>query len=247
MWLSIAYSRSSLRWCGISERMNSLPLRGGSLWIQLYPRTSNWPMGLLPDSQNCWNAGNISPRHWLLRKPLVNDPSMHHGTGVKHVPWCMSGSLTYGGGENVPVIPGACATRNFAYLVRGPWETNHLASSHIKPIHPRIDILSICCTVSNLFLMLLLSGYKFTGFFSCDQAALWMVQSVRPSVCLSVCPSVTLFWLCSHHRIIMKFSGVITSDRSDVHAKCQGQRSKVKVTEVNTQLSHFRTVTPVWI
>ena len=27
----------------------------------------------------------------------------------------------------------------------------------------------------------------------------------------SVCPSVTPFWLCSHHRIIMKFSGVITN------------------------------------
>ena len=67
------------------------------------------------------------------------------------------------------------------------------------------------------------------------------------SVCLSVRPSVTPFWLCSHHRIIMKFSGVITSDRSDVHAKGQGQRSKVKVTEVTTQLYHFRTVTPVWI
>ena len=26
--------------------------------------------------------------------------------------------------------------------------------------------------------------------FSCDQAALWMVQSVRPSVCSFVCPSV---------------------------------------------------------
>ena len=65
----------------------------------------------------------------------------------------------------------------------------------------------------------------------------------RPSVRLSVTP----FWLCSHHRIIMKFSGVITNDRSDVHAKGQGQRSKVKVTEVNTQLSLFRTVTPVWI
>ena len=39
---------------------------------------------------------------------------------VTHVPWCMSGSLTRGGGENVPSIPGACATRNFAYLVRGP-------------------------------------------------------------------------------------------------------------------------------
>ena len=87
--------------------------------------------------------------------------------------------------------------------------------------------------------------------FSCDQAALWMVQSVCLSVCLSVCPSVRLsvtpFWLCSHHPIIMKFSGVITSDKSDVDAKGQCQRSKVKVTEVTTQLNRFRTVTRVWI
>ena len=52
-------------------------------------------------------------------------------------------------------------------------------------------------------------------------------------------------WLCSHHCIVMKFSGVITNDKSDVHGK--GQRSKVKVTEVITQLSRFRTVTPVLI
>ena len=65
--------------------------------------------------------------------------------------------------------------------------------------------------------------------------------------CPSVCLSVTPFWLCSHHRIIMKFSGVITNDQSKVHAKGQGQRSKVKVTEVTTQLNRFRTVTPVWI
>ena len=84
-------------------------------------------------------------------------------------------------------------------------------------------------------------------FFSCDQAALWMVFSVRLSVCLSVCLSVTPFWLCSHHRIIMKFSGIITKDQGNVHAKGQGQRSKVKVTEVTTQLNRFRTVTPVWI
>ena len=57
-----------------------------------------------------------SPRHRLQRKPLVSDPGMHHGTCVTHVPWCMSGSLTRGGGEN---IPGACTTRNFTYLVRG--------------------------------------------------------------------------------------------------------------------------------
>ena len=70
-----------------------------------------------------------------------------------------------------------------------------------------------------------------------------MVQSV----CLSVRPSVTPFWLCCHHRIIMKFSGVNASDRSDVHAKGRGQRSKVKVTEVTTKLNRFRTLTPVWI
>ena len=47
--------------------------------------------------------------------------------------------------------------------------------------------------------------------FSCDQAAIWLVQSVRPSVRLSVrpsvrpsvCLSVTPFSPCSHHRIIM--------------------------------------------
>ena len=55
------------------------------------------------------------------RKPLVSDPNMHHGTCVTHVPWCMSGSLTRGRGENVPGIPGACWTLNFACLVRGPW------------------------------------------------------------------------------------------------------------------------------
>ena len=80
-------------------------------------------------------------------------------------------------------------------------------------------------------------------FFSCDQAALWMVFSVH----LSICPSVTPFWLCSHHGIIMKFSGVITNDQGKVEAKGESQRSKVKVTEVTTQLNRFRTVTPVGI
>ena len=42
----------------------------------------------------------------------------------------------------------------------------------------------------------------------------------------------------------MKFSGVITIDISDVHAKGEGQRSKVKVTEVKTQQSRFQTVIP---
>ena len=89
----------------------------------------------------------------------------------------------------------------------------------------------------------------------CDIASIWFLAatkqlyewyflSVPLSVCPSVCLSVTPFSLCSHHRIIMKFSGVISNDQGNVHAKGQGQRSKVKVT---TQLNCFRTVTPVWI
>ena len=114
-------------------------------------RLRRWSLGmdeyLLPPFYNCtfaypWassqirniagcacagNAGNVSPHRRLQRKPLVSDPGMHHGTCVTHVPWCMSGSLTRGGGENVPGIPGACATRNFPYLVRGPFWDSMLA------------------------------------------------------------------------------------------------------------------------
>ena len=104
---------------------------------------------------------------------------------------------------------------------------------------------SVCCTVNY-------------------QAALWMVQSVR----LSVRPSVTPFSLCSHHHIIMKFLGVITIHRSDVHAKGQGQRSRShrskpnlvvsghpsnfkvtgdRISPILTWIERFRIVTPIWI
>ena len=90
-------------------------------------------------------------------------------------------------------------------------------------------------------------GDPLKRFFSCDQAALWMVQSVRlsvrPSVCLSVCHTFFTMFPSSYHHEIFRSTMV----KSDVHAKGQGQRSKVKVTKVNTQLSHFRTLTPVWI
>ena len=56
----------------------------------------------------------------------------------------------------------------------------------------------------------------------------------------------------------MEIPGVITNDKSDVLAKCQGQRSEVKVTEVKTQHKAkkivnfdpswaFCTATPGWI
>ena len=95
-------------------------------------------MGLLPDKQICrlrmrWEGRERFPRHQIQRKPVFSDPGMHHGTCVTHVPWCMSGSLTGGSGENVPSIPGACATRNFTYLVRGPWRQLTVAWNSLYP------------------------------------------------------------------------------------------------------------------
>ena len=83
-------------------------------------------MDLLPDTQNYGlrirrECRERFLRHRLQRKPLVSEPGMHHGTSVTHVPWCMSGSLTRGSGENVPGIPSASATLKFVHLVRGPW------------------------------------------------------------------------------------------------------------------------------
>ena len=62
------------------------------LWPQHYMALFT---GLLSDTQNygcasAGNAGNVYP------SPQVNDPDMHHGTCVTHVPWCMPGSLTIG-------------------------------------------------------------------------------------------------------------------------------------------------------
>ena len=82
--------------------------------------------------------------------------------------------------------------------------------------------------------------------FSCDQAAIWLVQSVRPSVRLSVCLSVphtffTMFPSSYHHEIFRSYY------YGQTWCPYKRSRSKVKVTDVNTQLSRFGTLTPVWI
>ena len=71
--------------------------------------------------------------------------------------------------------------------------------------------------------------------FSCDQAALWMVQSVcpsvRPSVCLSVRPSVCLSHLFDYVPIILSswnFQELlpVTKVTSMQKVKVRGQRSR---------------------
>ena len=71
------------------------------------------------------------------------------------------------------------------------------------------------------------SPHNLRAFIRFLAATKQLYECFRPSVRLSATP----FSLCYCHSIIMK---CITIDRSDVHAKSQGQRSKVKVTEVKT-------------
>ena len=68
--------------------------------------------------------GTLSP------SPRFTDPDMHHGTCVTHVPWCMPGSLTGDGEENVSGIPGTCATHNFTI-----WKEAHVISFPVGNIH----------------------------------------------------------------------------------------------------------------
>ena len=91
----------------------------------------------------------------------------------------------------------------------------------------------------------------------CLSICLSVCLSVRPSVCLSVrpfvrlsvCPSVRLsvrhtfltMFLSSHHPEIFR-----SYCHWQTRCPCRRWRSKVKVTEVMTPFSHFRTVTPVW-
>ena len=76
---------------------------------------------------------------------------------------------------------------------------------------------------------------SFLSIFSCDQAALWMVQSVcpsvRPSVCLSVRPSVCLSHLFDYVPIILSswnFQELlpVTKVTSMQKVKVRGQRSR---------------------
>ena len=101
------------------------------LLIYLYKPIMDWlrklhRMGLLPDRQN---YGLCMRRECRVRFSRPRELAIP--TCITACAWytcrdacrdrLLAVSFEVGGGENVPGIPGTCATRNFAYLVRGPW------------------------------------------------------------------------------------------------------------------------------
>ena len=110
------------------------------------------------------------PRHRPQRKPLVSNPSMYHSTCVTHMPWCMLGSLTCSGGENVPGIPSACAAHNFMYLARGPWS-----------ITPVAQIPQCTSTISHNVLFCNRNVHMCAHF--CYKSALWDIHLIYCGIC----------------------------------------------------------------
>ena len=90
---------------------------------------------------------------------------------VTHMPWCKSGSLTRGGGENVPGIPGACITRKFTYLVIGPWK-RHQRSARLSTSFERHDATNILFIYSKL----MIAVYDISNLRSWYFRPLWMIK-----------------------------------------------------------------------
>ena len=96
---------------------------------------------------------------------------------------------------------------------------------------------------------------KFYTFFSCDQAALWMVQSARLSDYYTL---FTMFPSSYHHEIFRGYYQwqkwcPCKRSRSDIKGRGhRGHPSNFKVTRLKkssilTQIGRFRTETLVWI
>ena len=128
-------------------------------------------------------------------------------------------------------------TRDFHALISRQHSQTNLRSLHTlfltsesRCMQKKISSVDALLTIQNVLSWSGRFGGGHTGWSQLQLASsvspLWTLLSVRLSVRPSVRPSVTSFWQCSCHCIILKFSGVITIDRSDVHAKGQGQRSR---------------------
>ena len=95
--------------------------------------TSTTAMGHMPDKQNCVlcmrrECRERFPRLGWLAIPICITAHASRTWRDACQDSYLAVSFEVSGGENVPGIPGACSTRIFAYLVRGPWAA---ASAHI--------------------------------------------------------------------------------------------------------------------
>ena len=113
-------------------------------FLRDYNNLQYYAIGILTDTYNC---GLRMRRECQERFPRYRGLAI--STCIMALAWrtcrdacrdrLLAVTFGVGGGENVPGIPGACATGNFTYLVRGPWCGRSIAATHgIKPFQTRL-------------------------------------------------------------------------------------------------------------
>ena len=113
---------------------------------------SPWASYQKRKSAGCACAGNVSPRRRIQRKPRVSDPGMNRGTCVTHVPWCMSGLLTRGGGKKFPAFP-AHAHPQFYVFVKRPM--SKMPYPRDRSSFQGLGLVSVVCSLAQYSFSLL--------------------------------------------------------------------------------------------
>ena len=117
-------------WCDVGFCCNRYdPFKLG--WFQADAGAEITAMGLLPDTPNCELRMRrecrgrflATARAWRTCRDACQDRYL-------------AVSFEVGGGKTTPGIPGACATRNMAYLVRAPWKQPWRTYIDMNPTKP---------------------------------------------------------------------------------------------------------------
>ena len=191
----------------------------------------------------CRECREPFPRRRLQRKPLDRESGMHHGTCVTQAQWCMSRSLTCGGGENVPGIPGACATHNFTYMARGPWwifAQNILTMGVIDWCYPEFKVfttryvsyINSCTTVYIIFLITVSVAVRYVPFtcthllmLACHFNVYWRYNTSK-----QLCAQFAALCCCLIHFVAFFayiLPGYFWPCDSHVIAKIQGRKANL--------------------
>ena len=96
-----------------------------------------------------WNAGNVFPatagkRSRHASRHVRDARAVMHAGGAN-----LRFHLKSAAGENVPGIPGACATRNFTHLARGPLQWRHISITRSESAVTRLFSFN-CFLVANM-------------------------------------------------------------------------------------------------
>ena len=100
------------------------------IYLHCFPPWASYQMRKIAGCACAGNAGNDFPATDFKGNHQLVIPACITARVSRTCRDACRDRLTRGGGENVPGIPGACATRKFTYLARGPWLVAWSPSKH---------------------------------------------------------------------------------------------------------------------